>query len=55
MSLMLDEWKEFLHKLKNPVHSVRIALVGKYVELADAYKSISEAFVHAGAANETAG
>ena len=48
---VLDEWKEFLHKLKNPTHSVKIALVGKYVELADAYKSISEAFVHAGAAN----
>ena len=47
----LDEWKEFLHKLKNPAYSVRIALVGKYVELADAYKSISESFVHAGAAN----
>ena len=51
---VLDEWKEFLRKLKNPVHSVKIALVGKYVELADAYKSISEAFIHAGAANETA-
>lgn len=50
----LDEWKEFLRKLKNPVHRVRIALVGKYVELPDAYKSISEAFVHAGSANETA-
>ncbi len=49
----LGEWREFLHKLKNPIHSVKIALVGKYVELADAYKSISEAFVHAGAANET--
>jgi len=50
---VLGEWKEFLHRLKNPKHSVKIALVGKYVELADAYKSISEAFVHAGAANET--
>ncbi len=50
----LDEWKEFLHKLHNPVHRVKIALVGKYVELADAYKSIAESFVHAGAANETA-
>ena len=49
----LNEWKEFLHKLNNPTHSVKIALVGKYVELADAYKSISEAFIHAGAANET--
>ncbi len=42
----------FLHKLHNPVHQVKIALVGKYVELADAYKSISESFVHAGVANE---
>jgi CTP synthase len=50
----LAEWKDFLRKLKNPAHRVKIALVGKYVELADAYKSISEAFIHAGAANETA-
>ncbi len=49
----LTEWKDFLRKLKNPAHRVKIALVGKYVELADAYKSISEAFIHAGAANET--
>jgi len=48
----LDEWKTFLHKLHNPVHRVKIALVGKYVELADAYKSISESFIHAGVANE---
>lgn len=51
---VLDEWKEFLHKLHNPTHRVKIALVGKYVELADAYKSISESFVHAGAANDAA-
>jgi CTP synthase len=50
----LNEWKEFLDKIKNPVYRVKVALVGKYVELADAYKSISEAFVHAGAANSTA-
>jgi CTP synthase len=48
----LEEWKMFLHKLHNPVHQVKIALVGKYVELADAYKSISESFIHAGVANE---
>lgn len=48
----MAEWREFLHKLHNPSHNIRIALVGKYVELADAYKSISESFVHAGAANE---
>ena len=44
--------KAFLDKLYNPKHQVDIALVGKYVELQDAYKSILESFVHAGAANE---
>ena len=48
----LDSWKTFLSRLKNPVDSVRIGLVGKYVELHDAYKSIVESFIHAGAANE---
>ena len=50
--LNLDSWKEFLGKLKNPTEEVTIGLVGKYVELKDAYKSISEAFIHAGAVNE---
>ena len=48
----LDNWKTFLGKLKNPTAEVTIALVGKYVELPDAYKSINEAFIHAGAMNE---
>jgi CTP synthase len=48
----LEPWKKFLRKLKNPKYQVKIALVGKYVELADAYKSINEAFVHAGAVND---
>ncbi len=48
----LTEWRDFLRKLQNPKHSVRIGLVGKYVELPDAYKSINEAFIHAGAMNE---
>lgn len=48
----LQVWKNFLGKLKNPVHEVRIGLVGKYNELQDAYKSIHEAFIHAGAVNE---
>ena len=48
----IDAWKEFLGKLKNPTDSVEIGLIGKYVELRDAYKSIAEAFVHAGAHNE---
>lgn len=45
----LSKWSNFLEALKNPEHKVRIALVGKYVDHHDAYKSISEAFVHAGA------
>lgn len=48
----LDALKAFLAKLYNPKHQVDIALVGKYVELQDAYKSIMESFIHAGAANE---
>lgn len=48
----LGPWNDFLLRHKNPKHTVEIALVGKYVELRDAYKSIAEALVHAGAANE---
>ncbi len=48
----LEQWKEFLFKLEHPKQQVDIALVGKYVELPDAYKSIAEAFIHAGASNE---
>jgi CTP synthase len=48
----LTAWKEFLGRLKNPTREVNIALVGKYNELQDAYKSIYESFVHAGAENE---
>lgn len=48
----LVAWKAFLKKLKEPRATVRIGLVGKYNKLPDAYKSINEAFVHAGAANE---
>jgi CTP synthase len=48
----LEQWKTFLGKLKNPVEEVNIGLVGKYVSLPDAYKSIAEAFVHAGAEND---
>ncbi len=49
----LKQWNVFLHRLKNPKHTVNIGLIGKYVELQDSYKSILEAFIHAGAANET--
>jgi len=48
----LTQWKEFLFRIEHPKSSVKIALVGKYVELPDAYKSINEAFIHAGASNE---
>jgi CTP synthase len=49
----LRQWREFLRKLKNPKHSVNIGLVGKYVELADSYKTISEALIHGGSSNES--
>jgi len=48
----MEEWKGFLDRFKNPTENVRIGLVGKYVELKDAYKSIIESFIHAGAANK---
>lgn len=49
----LKQWNEFLSRHKNPKQTINIGLVGKYVELQDSYKSILEAFIHAGAANET--
>ncbi|MBL0056173.1 MAG: CTP synthase [Chitinophagaceae bacterium] len=48
----LDKWKLFLDKLKYPKNKVTIGLIGKYIELQDAYKSILESFIHAGAINE---
>ncbi|HEX7415409.1 MAG TPA: CTP synthase, partial [Bacteroidia bacterium] len=48
----LSGWKQFLHKLHHPKKEIKIGLIGKYVELKDSYKSISEAFVHASAVNE---
>ncbi len=48
----LTKWKEFLDKLKYPKSKVTIGLIGKYLELQDAYKSILESFIHAGAVNE---
>ena len=48
----LSKWNEFLNKLKNPKTTVTIGLIGKYLELQDAYKSILESFIHAGAMNE---
>lgn len=48
----LVKWREFLDKLKYPKSKVTIGLIGKYVELQDAYKSILESFIHAGSLNE---
>lgn len=51
--LHIEEWQRFLEHLHNPKRDVTVALVGKYVELTDAYKSIREAFIHGGVSNET--
>lgn len=48
----LTKWKEFLDKVKHPGNKVTIGLIGKYIELQDAYKSILESFIHAGAMND---
>jgi len=48
----LEHWKDFLGKLKNPTMEVDVALIGKYVSLPDAYKSINESFIHAGTSLE---
>ncbi len=49
----LKAWNKFLQKHKNPKSEVEIGLIGKYIELQDSYKSITEAFIHAGSSNET--
>jgi CTP synthase len=49
----LSNWRTFLQRFKHPKHRVRVGLIGKYVELKDSYKSISEALIHAGASLET--
>ena len=48
----LTKWKAFVDRIVNPTHRTRIAVVGKYIELQDAYKSVYEALTHAGAAND---
>ncbi|SHJ52809.1 CTP synthase [Aquimarina spongiae] len=48
----LENWNKFLARHKNPKCEITIGLIGKYVELQDSYKSILEAFIHAGAENE---
>jgi CTP synthase len=51
--LDLTEWREIVERIKHPKHEVRIALVGKYMKIRDAYKSVYEALDHAGIANRT--
>ena len=53
MHVDLDEWKKFVNQIKNPECEVTVGICGKYIEVQDAYKSISEAFIHAGAENST--
>ncbi|GAG36772.1 unnamed protein product, partial [marine sediment metagenome] len=48
----LDSWRKWVKKVNNPDQETRIAVAGKYVKMKDAYKSIREAFIHAGAANK---
>ena len=50
--LRMDDWNKTIHRIKNPKHQVKIAISGKYTHLRDAYKSIIEAFVHAGVEND---
>ncbi|UCB53627.1 MAG: CTP synthase [Candidatus Zixiibacteriota bacterium] len=50
--LKMDDWNQMVHRIENPKHHVRIAICGKYTHLKDAYKSITEAFVHAGVEND---
>lgn len=49
--LNISGWQNIVHTLKNPSQSVRIAVVGKYVDLKESYKSLNEAIVHGGIAN----
>ena len=50
----IEQWKEFIKRLKNPQKNVRIGLVGKYIELKDSYISINESLIHAGVVNDLA-
>ncbi len=52
ININLDQWREFVNKIKNPSGEVNIAICGKYTDYKDSYKSINEAFVHAGAEND---
>lgn len=48
---VLDKWQDLVQRMKNPPYSARIAIVGKYIDLKESYKSLNEALVHGGAAH----
>ena len=48
---ILDEWQALVERMKHPAHEVRIAIVGKYIDLKESYKSLHEALIHAGFSN----
>ena len=50
---ILDQWEKLVRQMKEPAHEVKIAIVGKYIDLKESYKSLNEALVHGGAANNT--
>jgi CTP synthase len=50
---ILHEWQALVDRIRNPAHEVRIAIVGKYIDLKESYKSLNEALIHAGIANST--
>lgn len=52
INIDLEGWTEFVSKVKNPTGEVKIAICGKYTDYLDSYKSINEAFIHAGAEND---
>lgn len=52
INIHIDKWKDFVSKIKNPTGNVNIAVCGKYTDYLDAYKSIQESFIHAGAEND---
>lgn len=51
LNIKLEDWRSFVDTIKNPLGTVKIAIAGKYTENKDSYKSIVEAFVHAGSEN----
>jgi CTP synthase len=52
INIQFDKWRDFVDKIKNPKGAINIAVCGKYTDYLDAYKSISESFIHAGAEND---